>query len=268
MHDGRHVGWDGFFNTRDLGGLLARNHRMTRFGAFIRSADLRFVTEAGWRAALAAGVRTIVDLRNDDAIRRTPHESATQLAGSAQFAASAADIVTPPGITRVEVPLDDIHDTELWRCINYERLNGSPLYYQPFLQHKAQRCAAALTALAEAGPGGVMFHCGAGRDRTGLVALLLLSLAGVEPESIAQDYELSTQALEPLFAAMGQPDQGPMIDSILATRGTTVRAAILAVLNEFDAETYLRNAGVSTDNLGGIRDRLLGETSRDPRSAS
>ncbi|GAB2781250.1 tyrosine-protein phosphatase [Amycolatopsis magusensis] len=258
MHGDRNLDWDGFFNTRDLGGLPTRDHRTTRFGAFIRSADLRFVTQAGWRAARAAGVRTIVDLRNDDEIRRTPDSSPTQLAGSAQFAASAADVLTPPGIARLEVPLDDIHDMEFWQRVNHEQLNGSPLYYRPFLQDKAQRCAVALTVLAEAGPGGVLFHCGAGRDRTGIIALLLLSLAGVEPEFIAEDYELSTHALKPLFSAMGEPDQGPMIESILAKRGTTVRAAILAVLEEFDAETYLLNAGVSARNLEGIRNRLLG----------
>jgi protein-tyrosine phosphatase len=61
--------WEGFFNTRDLGGLPTRTGRTTRFGAFIRAADLRFVPETGWHAAREAGVRTIVDLRNGDEIR-------------------------------------------------------------------------------------------------------------------------------------------------------------------------------------------------------
>jgi protein-tyrosine phosphatase len=239
MHGDRHVEWEGFFNTRDLGGLPTRDRGVTRFGAFIRSADLRFVTPSGWRAARAAGVRTIVDLRNDDEIRRP-------------------DTVTPSGIRRLEVPLDDIGDSEFWRHINQEQLNGSPLYYRPFLRLKAHRCAAALTALARAEPGSVLFHCGAGRDRTGLVTLLLLALAGVEPEAIAEDYELSTQALGPLFAVLGQPDQGPLIESILKRRGTTLRAAILAVLDEFDAGTYLLDAGVSAADLDAIRTRILG----------
>jgi hypothetical protein len=211
MHGDRHVEWEGFFNTRDLGGLPTRDRGVTRFGAFIRSADLRFVTPSGWRAARAAGVRTIVDLRNDDEIRRP-------------------DTVTPSGIRRLEVPLDDIGDSEFWRHINQEQLNGSPLYYRPFLRLKAHRCAAAL----------------------------LLALAEVEPEAIAEDYELSTQALGPLFAVLGQPDRGPLIESILKRRGTTLRAAILAVLEEFDAGTYLLDAGVSAADLDAIRTRILG----------
>lgn len=172
VRDRRHLHWEGFFNTRDLGGLPTRDRRTTRFGAFIRSADLRFVTAAGWQAARMAGVRTVIDLRNEDEIRPGSSESPTRRAGSAQFPATATDIGTPPGISRVEVPLDDVDDIEFWRHVNQEGLNGSPLYYRPFLERKAHRCATVVTALARTGPGGVLFHCGAGRDRAGLVALL------------------------------------------------------------------------------------------------
>lgn len=114
-----------------------------------------------------------------------------------------------------------------------------------------------ITALAHAAPGGVVFHCATGRDRTGLVTLLLLALAGVEPGAIADDYELSAESLKALFAAMGLPDQGPGLEAELTERGTTARAAILAALEDFDAETYLLAAGVSATSLTMIRHRLL-----------
>jgi hypothetical protein len=66
------------------------------------------------------------------------------------------------------------------------------------LEHKAERCAAAVAAVADARPGGVLVHCTIGRDRTGLVSLLLLALVGVAPADIADDYELSNPRLEPL----------------------------------------------------------------------
>lgn len=68
----RSITWEGFYNARDLGGLATRDGRMTRPGALVRSADLRFVTEAGWRAAYDAGIRTIIDLRNDDECTSRP----------------------------------------------------------------------------------------------------------------------------------------------------------------------------------------------------
>lgn len=253
----RAVDWDGFFNTRDLGGLPTRSGRATCHGAFFRASDLRFVTDTGWSQAWESGVRTVVDLRNADEIRPFAEESPTALAGSAQFEADPVGAVTPPGIDRIEVPLDDIDDVEFWRYVNREQLNGSPLYYRVFLERKAERCAAVITALARSGPGGVLFHCGAGRDRTGLVTLLLLALADVTAEAIAADYDLSTDALKALFSAMGTEDQGPIIHAILAERGTTTHASILSVLEGLDVEQYLFAAGVSGVDLKSIRSRLV-----------
>jgi protein-tyrosine phosphatase len=205
-----------------------------------------------------ADVRTIIDLRNDDEIRPHTGQQLTRLAGSAQFAVAMPTTAPPSCMDRVEVALDDIEDTGFWQFLNRERLNGTPLYFRPFLDRKPGRCAAAITALASAAPGGVIFHCGAGRDRTGLVALLVLALADVEPEAIADDYELSTEPLKALFTAMGQPDQGPSIEAALTERGTTARDAILATLHGFDAEELLLTAGVSPASLAVIRHRILG----------
>lgn len=53
-------------------------------------------------------------------------------------------------MNRVEAALDDIADTAFWQFLNRERLNGTPLYFRPFLDRKPERCAAAVTALASA----------------------------------------------------------------------------------------------------------------------
>jgi protein-tyrosine phosphatase len=241
------ISWEGFFNTRDLGGLPTLEGGVTRSRAFIRSADLRFVTSAGWREARAAGVRTIADLRNDDEV----------LAAGAEGQGSIPVGEGSDDIERLRIPLDDIQDTEFWTYVRREHLNGSPLYYQPFLDRKGDRCAAAFTAFAGAGPRGILFHCGVGRDRTGLVALLLLSLAKVDPEAIAEDHELSTHALRPFFAALGQPDQAPTIESMPAEHGSTIRSALHAVLDGFDAESYLLGAGVRQTDLDAVRGRLV-----------
>jgi len=240
MGAARELGWDGFYNTRDLGGLPTRSGGVTRHGVFVRSAGLSFVTDAGWRAARDFGIRAIVDLRNDDEIRRD-------------------DGTAPPDLARVEVPLDDVSDVQFWEQMYHEGIAGSPLYYRPFLARSPERCAAAVTALARADGGGVLFHCAVGRDRTGLVSLLLLALADVEPEAIAEDYALSTAALVRLFAAMGLDDQGPFIEATLRSRGTTIRSAILETLEGFDAERYLLDAGVSVADIGAVRQRLIAE---------
>jgi hypothetical protein len=222
----------------------------------IRSADIRFVTAAGWQAAFEAGVRTVIDLRNDDEIRPYPTPGPTVRAGTAQFAAPTAPPAVPAGIDQLWMPLDDIEDTELWRYLNDEHLNGTPLYYRPFLERKPERCVAVLVAVARARPGGVIFHCGAGRDRTGLVAMLLLALVAVPPHVIADDYELSAGQLGELFEVMGLQDQETAIETALALRGITARAAILATLEGLDVVRHLKAAGLSDEDLAAIRARI------------
>ncbi len=235
----RHLNWEGCFNARDLGGLRTINGRTTRFGAVVRSDSLDHLTPAGWAALEAHGIRTIVDLRNDEERRA---ESGPRAAG----------------LTTVHVPLDDIADTELWEYIWGNGLDGSPLYYRLFLERKPDRCAAAVAAVARAAPGGVVVHCGAGRDRTGLVTLLLLALAGVGGDDIASDYELSTQRLRAFWAARGEEDQGPEIEGLLTRARTTARALLLDIAATLDVEAYLRSAGLSVDDLGAVRSRLVG----------
>jgi protein-tyrosine phosphatase len=134
---------------------------------------------------------------------------------------------------------------------------GRPLYFRPFLEAKAERCAAAVAAVAEARPGGVLVHCGIGRDRTGLVALALLALGGVAPADIADDHELSDPRLEPLRARAGAQRGGPGAAASLARGGTSAWEVIVATLAVVDVETRLLGAGLTGGRLRAVRDRLL-----------
>jgi protein-tyrosine phosphatase len=256
--DTRTVCWEGFHNARDLGGLRTADGGCTRRGALIRPADLRFVTPDGWRAAFNAGIRTVIDLRNDDEVEPNSGSSATRAGGSASFEAPVGQLALPVGMTIRRVPIDDVEDIAFWRRLNGERLNGTPLYFRPFIEAKPERCAAALTAIARAQAGGVIFHCGAGRDRTGLVALLVLSLVGVLPDAIADDYEISASHLGRLFAALGQRDQAPLIDAELKRRGTSARAAVLDALDGLEVAQRLGRTGLNGADIKALRGRMLG----------
>jgi protein-tyrosine phosphatase len=231
----RHLDWAGCCNIRDLGGLPTTAGRLTRRGALVRADSLDRLTAAGWAALWAYGIRTVVDLRHAD----------ERAAGAAR----------PPGLTTVPVPLEDPDDRAFGQAFGH--LGGTPLYFQPFLTRQPGRVAAALTAVARAAPGGVLIHCGAGRDRTGLVTLVLLALAGVAPEAIAADYALSAARLRPLLARLDRLGDEARIREQLAEAGTTAEAAILATLAALDSAAYLRGAGVSDADLAALRARLL-----------
>ncbi|WP_246059944.1 tyrosine-protein phosphatase [Herbidospora galbida] len=228
-----HLSWEGCHNTRDLGGLPLHDGGQTSFGALVRSDNPERLTAAGWAAATAHGVRTVVDLRE-----------------------SYSPDLRPPGLTTVRIDLDDMADERVWGHIRDHELDGSPLYYRYFLESKPAQCVAAATAVARAPEGGVLVHCGLGRDRTGLVVMLLLSLVGVTPEAIATDYEESTARLVPLYAELGIDDQTAEIEQILRTKGTTLRAAVYDALDGFDAEKYLLAAGMDPADVSALKTRL------------
>jgi protein-tyrosine phosphatase len=163
----RHLSWDGCANVRDLGGLGG-----IRRGALVRADDLQNLTAAGWAALGAHGIRTVVDLRNPDEI-------------------GADSAPRPPGLTTVRIPLDGMEDTEFWSRWLHRPEFGTPHYYRPWLERFPDRAARALAAIARAQPGGVAYHCGVGRDRTGLITGLICAALGVRGQEAAEDYALS-----------------------------------------------------------------------------
>ncbi len=231
----RHLDWDGCFNVRDLGGLPAANGRQTRWGAVVRADAVDRLTAGGWEALRAHGVRTIIDLRNDDELR--------------------PDLAPrPPDVATLPLALDGIEDQEFWE---HWKEQAPPLYSGPFLGRFSGRVVDVVAAVARAPRGGVLIHCVGGRDRTGLVAMLLLALAGVSAEDIADDHALSAERLVVMYARSGEADQGAMIDEFLEREGTTARELILTTLASLDVEGYLRAAGLRDDDLAAVRERLL-----------
>ena len=235
----RHLEWEGLFNARDLGGLAAAGGRTTRRGALVRSENLDRLAPAGWQRLREHGVRTVVDLRNHD-----------------QGAAALDDAVT--GVRTVRVPLEGDHelDPEFWRVYEPE-LSCTPLYYRPFLERLPQRAAAVVAVIADAEQGGVLVHCAAGRDRTGLVVALLLALVGVDAAIIAADHELSAERAAAGYAFHQRPDETPAVRAVLDRHGIGWQAALIAALDGLDVETLLLDAGVTRSQLAAVRARLL-----------
>jgi protein-tyrosine phosphatase len=218
--------WDGCTNVRDLGGLRTSNGHMTPWGAIVRSDTPARLTAAGWAALYAYGIRTIISLHThgmtEDELNLTPPQY---------------DLVT------VEVAIEDITDTEFVQQWVTTSFWGTPLYYKDALRRWPERHAAVISAIAQARPGGVLFHCIRGHDRTGIIALLLLALADVTPDEIIADYELSLD---------------PERDELLAREHSSVRDAILGTLAGFHVDSYLSMGGVSQADLAAVRKRLLG----------
>jgi protein-tyrosine phosphatase len=155
------------------------------------------------------------------------------------------------------VPHDGIEDREFWDVWSSGPQYGTPLYYGPHLARFPQHSARVVAVIARARPGGVAIHCGIGRDRTGMVAMLLLQLAGVAPRDIAADYALSAERVPALLARTGRDDDGPAIAAYLQRKGVTAGQAIERTLAAVDVEAALRAGGLTGADLAALRARLL-----------
>lgn len=232
----RDLDWEGCFNVRDLGGLPAAGGRPTRWRSVVRADSLDHLTAAGWAAVRAYGVRTVVDLRNGD--ERVGEGAAER-----------------PGVTTVHTPLETTDPD--FRAAWGGPLRATPLFYRPLLEQFPERVAAVVRAVGQAPPGGVVVHCGIGRDRAGLATLVLLTLAGVPPHEIVADHAISTQRLGPLFAREGREDEAAIVERLLAERGTTVERVLLDTLDGLDVPERLRAGGLTEAELAAARARLV-----------
>jgi protein-tyrosine phosphatase len=93
------------------------------------------------------------------------------------------------------------------------------------LAEHPERVIAAVRAIATAPPGCVLFHCASGKDRTGLLALVLLALAGATPDEIIADYLPSRDRLKPRYDEMSVHYQLTAVQKCLADHGTTIEAS-------------------------------------------
>lgn len=240
MH--RHLVWPDLLNARDLGGLPSASGEVTAWRQVVRADNLNKLAAAGVAALVAYGIRTVVDLRDPRELEKYPNPLAA----------------TPPhGVVFTNVPL--ISDAE-WEAIRDRAQNTEGYVLTARLSHR--NITSAVAAVSEAQVGGVVIHCHAGKERTGIVAALLLSLAGVPDDRVAADWAASDAYLQPLYEEWLASETDPSIRAKRA-RGFVTRAEhILDVLayvrrTHGSLEDYLIAGGLNADQLGRARRRLV-----------
>ena len=236
----RDLRWEALLNARDLGGLPAASGVIRR-GAIVRSDALYRLNEAGRAALVAHGVRTVIDMRAQREVDLPEY---------------GYDFDAASGVTRHHIAQQS---EEMWEATRgLDRITSDVT----MLEVAQSRFAAIAVAIAAAPDGGVLIHCAAGKDRTGLMTMLLLDLVGTPADVIAADYALSAVGLASLFAdliAKAETEAQRLRLQREALCGPDIMLAIhrLFRVRTGGTEAYLRAAGVSGRTIEALRRRML-----------
>lgn len=254
----RHLPWDACYNARELGGYPTESGAQIRMQALIRSDSLYHLTSGGQAALRDYGVRTIIDLRSPHELEKYVNPFATQ-----QEIEGMPRYLNLPLVDRETAAAGDAAESmQADYCIILDRTKES--------------MASVVNAVASnIENGAVLVHCAGGKDRTGIIVALLLSVAGVPRDTIVEDYALSEILLEPPHSiwlekqsqTKGHPIERPLW---MLSRPETMQATLDYLDREYGGVAdYLQSAGVTPSTIAQIRKHLIApadDTSRSPRN--
>ncbi|MGS1319519.1 tyrosine-protein phosphatase [Stenotrophomonas geniculata] len=239
----------GAWNVRTFAGLQGR-HGPIPANAFVRTADLGRLTDADRDALVAAGVKLDIDLRTADEEAQSPD----LLARDDRF-----------DYQRISLMGTEKMDLQKMMASFPDSLGEA---YVQWLDHSQPQFKQVFRRIAAQQDGAVLFHCTAGKDRTGIIAGLLLDLAGVSKAEIVHNYAISAHYLEgqPKDSAMNaqlmalvkqNPEIGRKMAGMAGTAPDNMEQFLAALHSQYGgAEGYLKAIGVSEQEIQQLKVRL------------
>jgi protein-tyrosine phosphatase len=242
----RLVALEAVHNFRDMGGYVTADGRHVRARRLFRADGLDRLTPTDVDTLRPLGLHTVIDLRTDGEIERR---------GRFPFEA---------------LPVDWYHLSVI--DVTWDRtdaLDGTEedyLYaqYKSMLAYGEPRFLEAFLVLGLPGAFPAVFHCAAGKDRTGLLAALLLGALGVDDATITHDYELTRAGMDRMraWALTKDTEMAEAVRTMPRHFGAVAPGAVARLLADIhhdhgSVREYVRSLGVPTDTLDGITAQLL-----------
>lgn len=238
-HQSAALAIDGLINLRDLGGLRTASGATTLPGRLLRSESPHTLSEHGLRAMLDAGVGAVVDLRTVAERERRPSP------------------LVDAGVHTIYAPIFTDEDPYP------DHLTTADEVYCWWLRERRTGVAAAMSAVADAPSAPVLVHCHAGKDRTGVVIGLVLRLAGVGVDDIADDYAQSGVQLAEMLARdrVIAVERG-MNEAVVERLFTVRREAMVLTMECVDAEhggaePLMRSLGLTAGQIERLANLMV-----------
>ena len=235
---------EGGYNVRDLGGYATADGHVTRWHSFVRSGTLDKLTKHGQQQLADYGVKTIIDLRDEEEAHDYPdlYVPTTSYHNLPFFGRELSSEATWQKMWTVTPTLHELYYSYFDRC-------------QPQVK-------AIISTIAASEPG-ILFHCYAGKDRTGLIAAILLSTAGVPEEVIAEDYEQTSHHIHHLIVQWHEDARrnGGSLQIVERDSGSAADEMLDAL--EYVQQryggiaSYLRQIGIMESQIARLRTLLV-----------
>jgi len=238
----RLIALEGAVNFRDLGGYATEDGQRTRWRVLFRADGLSELTETDLEVMRELGIRTVVDLRSGQEVEQSrfnveAHPVTFHHYPFIKALPNAEDFARAPGFLGTQ--------------------------YTEMLDEATPQIIGALSALAAPDARPAVFHCTAGKDRTGLLSALVLSLLGVPEETVIADYALSDAAMSRLRAKLIKkyPDGGSVIadsDVLFSADPANMVALFAHLRNRYGTVAeYAVQVGVPAGVVERLRESLL-----------
>ena len=238
----RFIDLQGCVNFRDIGGHQNRLGQAVVWRRIFRSDSLHLMTADDTRHVYQTlGTVTLIDLRNSSEVQRDEYRSSI-----------------PPSVNYRHVPFLEQHGIDPFDVGDdpAARLAGIYLW---ILANSGHLIAEALTTLAEETSLPAVFHCTAGKDRTGVLAAMLLGILNVDEDKIMADYTLTNQTMDRLYPRLRSiPGNEKRPRASFEAQPKAMEAMLSALGNDYGgAQEYALAHGVSKANILQLRASLL-----------
>ena len=222
------VAAEGTYNVRDLGGLEIEPGRTVKRAVVFRADDLSGLTPRGKAELEARGIRTVIDFRGDEEVRLAPNRLPATVRRSVRLPIEPGNVLELARLTCETAPG---MMCELYRVLARD---AQEMYWEFF------------RLLSNPGHAPLLFHCSAGKDRTGFAAALFLLSLGASRETVLRDYLLSARFVREKYRNAVEADE--RFASIYTVRPEYLAAAFEVIDHEFGGvERYLHaSLGVDT----------------------
>ncbi len=221
------------FNLRELGGYQTSDG-ITKHNVFLRSDNITFLTSDEIKTLKDYGLTRVIDLRHMDEIEkeRDPFEFDEDVI----YQNTTYDALQTHTI-------DELNEWQLSKL--YILMSEKEDFIQPIFKSLAEE------------NGTVLFHCSAGKDRTGVIASILLKLVGVDPYDIIADYQVSKTYLHPKYNDMLN-NPSIMYASLYDSKPETMFEFLNYLDEKYDSiEAYLNSKGISDKQIEQIRLKFI-----------